>query len=138
MVTLPTAHPEIARKFEAGNITIQKTSRQFSAIPIDQVHERNNAAIKGDGGAVGLTDNPTALRRRMMAGPEIARLIGEFEDEPDFIYYVYRTQSTKYKKYTHKTYIRHQEVQIKINSMSNIRMRETRYRKISKLSEKQF
>jgi len=29
------------------------------------------------------------------------------------IYYVYRTQSTKYKKYTHKTYNRHQEVQIK-------------------------
>jgi len=29
------------------------------------------------------------------------------------IYYVYRTQSTKYKKYTHKTYNRYQEVQIK-------------------------
>jgi len=37
MVTLPTAHPEVAREFEAGNFTIQKTSQQFSAIPIDQV-----------------------------------------------------------------------------------------------------
>ena len=83
MVTLPTAHSEVAREFEAGNFTIQKTSRQFSAIPIDQAHEQNNAAIKGDGGAVGLTDNPAALRRWMMAGPEITRLIGEFQDEPD-------------------------------------------------------
>ena len=32
------------------------------------------------------------------------------------IYYVYRTQSTKYKKYTHKTYNRHQEVQIKLTA----------------------
>jgi len=84
MVTLPTVHPEIAREFEACNFTIQKTSRQFSAIPVDQTHKQNNAAIKGDGGAVGLTDNPTALRRWTMAGSEIARLIGEFEDKPDF------------------------------------------------------
>ena len=83
MVTLPTAYPEVARGFEASNFTIQKTSQQFSAIPIDQAHEQNNAAIKGDGGAVGLTDNPAALRRWMMAGPEITRLIGEFQDEPD-------------------------------------------------------
>jgi len=81
MVTLSTTHPEIAREFEAGNFTIQKTSRQFSAIPIDKAYEQNNAAIKGDGKAVGLTDNPTALRRWMTAGPEIARLIGEFEVE---------------------------------------------------------
>ena len=50
MVTLPTAHPEIAREFDAGNFTIQKTSRQFSTIPIDQTHEQNNAAIEGDCG----------------------------------------------------------------------------------------
>ena len=41
----------------------------FSAIPIDQAH---------DGGAVGLTDNPSALRRWMIAGPEVARVIEEF------------------------------------------------------------
>jgi len=36
---------------------VQKTNRPFSAIPVDQAHEQNNPAIKGDGGAVGLTDN---------------------------------------------------------------------------------
>ena len=35
--------------------------------------------MKGDGGAVGLIENPAALRRWMVSGPEIARLIGEFE-----------------------------------------------------------
>ena len=49
-------------------------------MPIDQAHEQNNAFAKGDGGAVGLTDNPSALRRWMIAGPEIARVIGEFDE----------------------------------------------------------
>ena len=75
MASLTTTHPEISREFLAGNCTIQKTSRQFSAMPIDQAHEQNNAAIKGDGGAVSLTNNPSALRRWMVAGPEVARLI---------------------------------------------------------------
>jgi hypothetical protein len=35
--------------------------------------------VKGDGGAVGLTDNPNALRRWMLSGPEMARLVNEFE-----------------------------------------------------------
>ena len=47
----------------------------FSAIPLDQAHEQNNAYVKGDGGAIGLTDNATALRRWMVAGPEVTRLI---------------------------------------------------------------
>ena len=39
--------------------------------------------IKGDGGAVGLTESPTALRRWMVAGPEIARAVREFEGAYD-------------------------------------------------------
>ena len=34
---------------------------------------------KGDGGAVGLTENLAALRRWKISGPEMARFIGEFE-----------------------------------------------------------
>ena len=51
----------------------------FSGIAIDQAHEQNNASVNGDGGAVGLSENPAALRRWMVSGPEMARLIGEFE-----------------------------------------------------------
>ena len=58
---------------------MQKTKRAFSAIPIDQAHEQNNAWIKSDGGAVGITDNPSALRRWMIAG---ARVVDEVYNYP--------------------------------------------------------
>ena len=65
---------------KTGNFTIQKTNRVFSAIPIDQAHEQNNACIKSDGGAVGLIDKPSALLRWMVAGHKVAALIEDFED----------------------------------------------------------
>lgn len=46
---------------------------------LDQSHEQCNKCIKGDGGIVGLTEDPTALRRWMLAGPEVVRLVNEFE-----------------------------------------------------------
>lgn len=66
-------------KFIAGHFTAKKTTHAFSAIAIDQAHEHKNANVKGDGGAVGLTENPSVLRRLMVAGPEVARVITEFE-----------------------------------------------------------
>ena len=58
---------------------------QAVTITVNKAHEQNNAAIKGDGGAVGLTDNPSARRRWMVAGLEVVRLIEEFQDaiKPD-------------------------------------------------------
>ena len=46
---------------------------------LHQTHEQNNATIKTDGGAVVLTQSPEALSRRMVAGPELVRMINEFE-----------------------------------------------------------
>ena len=40
-------------------------------IPVHQAHEQNNPCSKRDGGAVGLTDNPSALQRWLVVGPEI-------------------------------------------------------------------
>ena len=48
---------------------------------LDQCHEQNNAMVKGCGGAIGLTSNLGALRRWMIAGPEIARITAEFEEQ---------------------------------------------------------
>ncbi|KAJ8394095.1 hypothetical protein AAFF_G00049000 [Aldrovandia affinis] len=79
MVTLVTKHPSVYAQFLAGNFTVKKTTHAFSAIALDQAHEQNNALVKGDGGAVGLTENPAALRRWMVSGPEMARLISEFQ-----------------------------------------------------------
>ena len=79
MVTLKDVHPTVFAEFMKGNFVVKKTERRFSAIAIDQAHEQNNASVKDDGGAVGLTENPAALRRWMVSGPEMARVIEEFE-----------------------------------------------------------
>ena len=71
MAQLPKTHPDIYVEFKAGHFTAQKTKRVLSAMPIDQAHEQNNACVKGDGGAVGLTENPSG---------QVARVIGEFEN----------------------------------------------------------
>ena len=73
--------PAVLKQFvENGFWVVTKTCNKFSAIPIDQAHEQNNKIVKGSGGAVGLTENPTAFRKWMVAGPEQARIIQEFED----------------------------------------------------------
>ncbi|VDI04846.1 Hypothetical predicted protein [Mytilus galloprovincialis] len=74
MVQLPKTNPETHRAFLEGNFVVNKTEKKFSCMAIDQAHEQNNACVKADGGAVGLTENPGALRRWMVAGPEMARL----------------------------------------------------------------
>ena len=80
MMTLSEKHPNIAAEFHAGRFVIHKTSNKFSAMAIDQCHEQNNATVKESGGAIGLTTDPLALRRWMVAGPEVARIVAEFEE----------------------------------------------------------
>jgi hypothetical protein len=79
MLTLQAKHPAIYAEFQAGKFVVQKSPHVFSMIPLDHNHEQENEAIKGEGGAVGLTENPAALRRWMIAGPEVARAVKEFE-----------------------------------------------------------
>ena len=55
MAELFIKHPNVAKEFKAGKFTVQKTRKVFSSIATDQAHEQNNALIKVDGGAVGLT-----------------------------------------------------------------------------------
>ena len=79
MRLLDSIHPQTSKEFRSGNFTVNTTGRPFSAIGLDQAHEHLNARVKGTGGAVGLTENPEALQRWMIAGPEVARVIDEFE-----------------------------------------------------------
>ena len=60
---------------------IPKNNKIFSAIPIDQAHEQENAFVKGSGGCIGLTENPDAFQCWMLSGQELARLQRQFEDE---------------------------------------------------------
>ena len=57
-----------------------KSDRDFSAMAIDQAHEQANAVIKGDGGAVGITADSSALRRWMVAGPAVSQLVAQYEE----------------------------------------------------------
>ena len=76
---LPTRHPIVYEAFMNGHFTSRKSHSAFSAISDDHLHEQNNKMIKGDGGAVGILANPTALLKWMVAGPEISRMVHEFE-----------------------------------------------------------
>ena len=78
---LQTDSMDTHNAFLDGNFVTQKSSRKFSAMAHDQIHEQQNAKVKGDGGVIGITENEAALRRWMVAGPELARIVNEFEDE---------------------------------------------------------
>ena len=81
LLTLENTCPTTHEQFLNGNFVTQKTSHKFSALAHDQVHEQRNAMVKGDGGIVGITENEAALKRWMVAGPETAHLLNEYEDK---------------------------------------------------------
>ena len=81
MCILSSKHPDGYNHFQEGCFTVHKTSTRFLSIGLDHAHEQVNAGVKGDGWAVGLTENPALLRRWMVAGPEIARMIQEYEGD---------------------------------------------------------
>ena len=65
--TSSTTYSEIV----IGNFVPQKSRNKFSSLAHDQVHEQLNAMLKGDGGAIDLTENEAALMLWLVAGPEI-------------------------------------------------------------------
>ena len=72
----------IRDQFESqGHWVLSKTNNKFSAIPIDQTHEQENALVKWSSGFIGLTENPAAFRRWMLSAPELARLKKQFEEQ---------------------------------------------------------
>ena len=64
--------PRCIPPFLLWSICGQETKCVFSAIALNQAHEQCNALVKGAGGVVGLTNNPGALRQRMIPGSEIS------------------------------------------------------------------
>ena len=77
---LPVKHPDVCAESRNGSFEVHKTKRLFSSIALDHAHEQVNAVVKGGGGTIELTENPAALRRWMVAGPELARIVEEFEE----------------------------------------------------------
>ncbi|XP_044175497.1 uncharacterized protein LOC122958628 [Acropora millepora] len=79
MLELSQKHPDIHQEFTRGSFVVHKTQKPFCSIALDHAHEQVNAVVKGEGGAVGLTDSPDALLRWMVSGPEVSRMVEEFE-----------------------------------------------------------
>ena len=71
--------PEVHAEFMKGHFVTQKTAQKVSVMAHDQVHEQLNTMVKRDGGAIGLTES--SLRRWMMGGPGVARIITEYGDK---------------------------------------------------------
>ena len=81
-VTLESLPMSFQEEFEEhGHWVVPKTTNRFSSIPIDQAYEQNNNLVKHSGGVVGLTENPSAFKKWMIAGSEQAQLLKEFEQE---------------------------------------------------------
>ena len=96
VMQLAMKHLNLESEFEAGNFVVHKTQCVHSGIAIDHAHEQNNKCVKGDGGAIGLTENSSELLPWMIAGPEIARIIAEFEISKDI-----RSSKTKCRDTLH-------------------------------------
>ena len=79
MVTLRARVPDVAEQFSQVKFVVRKTNRPFSAISVNNAHEQNNAIVKGTAGVTDLMQNPKAMLRWMVAGPEIARASTEFD-----------------------------------------------------------
>ena len=78
MIALETLHPIFYQEFSIGNFVVRKTENSFSNIAIDQAHEQNKSVVKVDGDAIDVTEDPSALRRWVVAGPEVSKLVEEF------------------------------------------------------------
>ena len=75
MLVLERMHPAVYTEFFRDHFTVRKSKHAFSSLAIDQAHEQNNAVIKGNEGTISLTEDQSVLRRWMVAGPDISRLL---------------------------------------------------------------
>ena len=62
-VDIRAATPYSASRILVRQFVDFKYKRPFSAIVFDHAHEHTHAVIKSDGGAIGITDDASALRR---------------------------------------------------------------------------
>ena len=83
LISLPITHPDVYHQMVQGSFSFAKSKRPFSRMALDQVHEQNNKIIKGQGGASSFLnlEDESALIRWETCGPEVGRIVSEFEEE---------------------------------------------------------
>ena len=78
MMNVRVKHPALYRQFADGFFTIAKTQNPFSMIGFDQKPEQQNKELKMQGATLNLSYE-CVFTEWTVAGPEIARVITEFE-----------------------------------------------------------
>ena len=73
LMNLSIVHPDVHEQAINGCYSYKKTNHQFSRITLDQMHEQNNAVIKGKGGVTDLLNRPSesGLIRWGTCGPNL-------------------------------------------------------------------
>ncbi|KAE8740339.1 hypothetical protein FOCC_FOCC014156 [Frankliniella occidentalis] len=79
LINLDVTHPGLAAEFKKGHFVGRNSSKEFSAMALDQVHEQMNAKLKGSSGMIGLTESPDSLLKWMLAGADVAAVVEMFE-----------------------------------------------------------
>ena len=79
MVQLAQQNPEVHAEFMKGNFVVQKSRRRFSMMAKDQAHKQSSKILQTKGGAAGLYENHEAIMLLMLARPDWARMVEEFE-----------------------------------------------------------
>lgn len=75
MATLHLTHPEAFENLSSGNFVVQRGSKPFSQVPIDQtIEETLNKATKVKGGIIGFSMNKSAVHRWTITAHERARI----------------------------------------------------------------
>ncbi|XP_052129864.1 uncharacterized protein LOC127751028 [Frankliniella occidentalis] len=80
MANIAQTHPALAAEFRAGRFVGRNSSREFSGMALDQVHEQLNARMKGNSGMIGLTESPDTLLKWLLSGPDVAVVLEKFEE----------------------------------------------------------
>ena len=81
LVNLPSTSPDLYKCFSDGNFSFQKSNRKFSLMEIGEVHEQNNAVIKGMGGTTSVLnkDDRSVLAWWDLCFHELSLINNEYE-----------------------------------------------------------
>ena len=85
LASLHLTCPDVFQEFMKGHFSFLKTKSAFSRMALDQLQEQNNKHIKGVSGATNLVNRQdnSALTRWELCGPELSRILMEFEEGID-------------------------------------------------------
>ena len=81
MADLESLPSSFLLEFEGNeNWTKSRTKNRCSAIVINHAHEQNNKLVKGVGGIIGITEDPSSLAQWILIGPTLARLVDDYQE----------------------------------------------------------